>query len=187
MAVKHRSRAPFELGLDPAAYNPTGLKSYSTAELKSEYSRLRREAEDRLRKLGRSEFRDSEAYRRNAGQFPNLKTIGDDRRALERKLIDAQRFVMSKASSASGQRETRREAISTLKAHGYTWVNTKNFKDFTDYMEELRAKGATEEFYRTSVGAEETDDGELTTRASKASRAEQRRAFELWLTETGRK
>ena len=24
--VKHRSRAPFALGLDPAAYNPTGLK-----------------------------------------------------------------------------------------------------------------------------------------------------------------
>ncbi len=185
--VKHRSRAPFTLGLDPAAYNPTGLKSYSTSELKTEYSRLRREAEDRLRKLGRSEFRDSEAYRRNVGQFPTLKDLGNDRRALERKLIDAQRFIMAKTSSASGQREIRRENINTLKAHGYTWVNTRNFKDFTEYMEELRAKGATEEFYRTSADAEEMPDGEITTRASKASREAQRRAFEAWRAETGRK
>lgn len=185
--VQHRSRAPFALGLDPAAYNPQGLRAYEPEELKREYSRLRREAEDRLRKLGRSEFRDSEAYRRNAGQFPTLKELGNDRRALERKLIDAQRFIMAKASSASGQREIRRENISTLRSHGYKWVNTRNFKDFTDYMEELRAKGATEEFYRTSADAEETEDGELTTRASRASREAQRKAFEQWRVDNGRK
>lgn len=187
MAVKHRSRAPFALGLDPAAYNYTGLKAYSPEVIKSEYSRLRREAEDRLRKLGRSEFRDSEAYRRNVGQFPTLKELGDDMRALRYKLIDAQRFIMAKASSASGQREIRRENISTLHAHFYTWVNTKNFKDFTDYMEELRAKGANEEFYKTSAGAEETEDGELRGRPSKAMREAQRRAFEKWRAENGRK
>ena len=180
-AAKHRSRAPFALGLDPAAYNPQGLRAYETDELKREYSRLRREAEDRLRKLGRSEFADSQAYRQNAGKFQRLKEIGDDRRKLERLLIDAERFVMSKRSSASGQREIRREAIQSLRANGYTWVNTRNFNDFVEYMDELRARGAQEEFYRAWAVAE--DDGEEDPdelRERRAMRNDQRRAFEAW-------
>lgn len=180
-AAKRRSRAPFALGLDPAAYNPQGLRSYETDELRREYSRLRREAEDRLRKLGRSEFADSQAYRQNAGKFQTLKEIGDDRRKLERLLIDAERFVMSKRSSASGQREIRREAIQSLRANGYTWVNTRNFNDFVEYMDELRARGAQEEFYRAWSVAE--DDGEEDPdelRERRATRNDQRRAFEEW-------
>ncbi len=197
MAPRHRSRAPFQLGLDPAAYTPQGLEAYAKAgkeaELKTEYSRLRREAEDRLRKLGRSEFADSKAYTENVGNFPTLKEIEakqahpGDLRDLERHLIDAHRFVMSKASSASGQREIRRENISTLHAHGYSWVNTKNFKQFTDFMEEMRAKGAREEYYMVygsqELDADDMDQDELKERKSRSEALRAR--FEEWQREQG--
>lgn len=197
MAPRHRSRAPFQLGLDPAAYTPRGLETYAKAgreaELKTEYSRLRREAEDRLRKLGRSEFKESKAYTKNVGTFPTLKEIEaaqkypGDLRDLTRHLIDAHRFVMSKASSASGQREIRRENISTLHAHGYGWVNTKNFQQFTDFMEEMRAKGAGEEYYLVygsqELDADEMDQEELTERKSRAKAL--RKRFEEWQKEQG--
>lgn len=197
MAPRHRSRAPFQLGLDPAAYTLQGLEAYAKvgkeAELKTEYSRLRREAEDRLRKLGRSEFADSKAYTQNVGTFPTLKEIEaqqahpGDLRDLTRHLIDAHRFVMSKASSASGQREIRRENISTLHAHGYSWVNTKNFKDFTDFMEEMRAKGAREEYYLVygsqELDADDMDQEELTERKSRSEALKKR--FEEWQKEQG--
>ena len=192
MAPRHRSRAPFQLGLDPAAYTPQGLEAYEKsgkeAELWTEYSRLRREAEDRLRKLGRSEFAESKAYTENVNTFPTIKEIQaeqeyyGDLRDLKFHLIHAHRFVMSKASSASGQREIRRENISTLHAHGYKWVNTKNFKQFTDFMEEMRAKGAREEYYMVygsqELDPDDMDQEELTERKSRSEAL--RKRFEAW-------
>lgn len=147
-----RERKAFKLGLDPDAYNPVGLKAYSEDELRREYARLRREAEQRLTRLGKSEFRDSDAYVQNAGKFKRLDQISS-RRELERLTQDASRFVTARASSASGQRGIRRDIINTLHSRddgAFNWVNTKNFKQFTDFMEELRATGQDKIFYLTS-------------------------------------
>lgn len=141
-----RERKPFKLGLDPSAYNPIGFKAYTEDEIKHEYARLRREAEQRLTRLGKSEFRDSAAYRQNVGKFKRLDQI-NDRRTLERLTQEATKFVTARGSSASGQRGIRRDTINTLHASGYKFVNTKNFKKFTEFMETLRATGLDKMFY----------------------------------------
>ena len=147
-----RERKAFKLGLDPAAYNPVGLKAYSEDDIRKEYARLRREAEQRLTRLGKSEFRESEAYTQNVGRFKRLADI-KDRRTLERLTQEAARFVTARSSSASGQRGIRRDVISSLHARSdgaFDWVNTKNYKKFTEFMEELRATGQDKLFYLSS-------------------------------------
>lgn len=133
-----RTRKPVQLGLDPSKYNPYGLRHYSEAELRQEYSRLRSEAQDRLRGFARSsEFRGSAVYQENKNAFPTLKEIGSTAE-LRHHLSDVARFVTAKGSSVSGQREIRRQSIDTLHEKGYTWINTKNYDDFARFMQWAR-------------------------------------------------
>lgn len=157
-----RERKPFKLNLDPSAYNPLGFKAYTEDEIRREYARLRREAEQRLIRLGKSEFRDSAAYRQNAGKFKRLDQI-HDRRTLERLTQEAARFVTARGSSASGQRGIRRDVINTLHASGYKFVNTKNFKKFTEFMDTIKAKGLDKIYYelKDEMGDEFDEDEAL--------------------------
>lgn len=174
-----RSRKPFKLGLDPALYNPQGLKAIMQEEggieqVQHEYARLRREANQRLTRLGKSEFADSMAYRMNKDRFKRLDEIKPGKnyeRELARLTQEAARFVQARASSASGQRGIRREALDTLSDHGIKWVNTKNFKKFTEMMEELRAKQHDRVFYSIyAVGGDDEpiEDKQERSRALKA-------------------
>lgn len=172
-----RQRKPFEFGLDVASYNPQGLRHYTESELKKEYARVGREARERLRKLGQSEFRESKAYQENVGKFKPIKEI-QNRRELERLLQDAARFVTAKSSSASGQREIRRNAINTLHAHGYNWVNTKNYSKFVEFMEQARATGLDRLFYKKAKGSPGVGQ-------KRQAANEQREMFEQWQEATG--
>ena len=172
--MARRTRKPFELGLNPFAYNPTGLDAYSDEALLKEYARLRREANDRLRKLGKSEFSDTKAYTLNKDKFIPIKELSS-RRQLQRLVQDAARFVTARGSSASGLRGIRRDQLSTLHANGgFGWVNTKNYKQFYEFMKEVREKSDEYSFYhKTEPGSKER---------SKIS-GELREEFEIWLAE----
>lgn len=152
-----RERKPFKLGLDASAYNPIGMKSYTEAQIRTEYARLRREAQQRLTRLGKSEFRDTAAYTLNVGKFKRLDEI-HDRRTLERLTQEAAKFVTARGSSASGQRGIRRDTINTLHASGYGFVNTKNFKKFTEFMESMRAAGLDKMFYSLKDSRDADED-----------------------------
>lgn len=175
--MAQRSRKPFKLGLDPAAYNPTGLKIYSDEELMGEYARLRREATERLRKLGQGEFRSSRSYQENKDRFVKVKDI-DNRRQLERLVQDAARFVTAKGSSASGLRAIRREAIQSLHQSGYGWVNTKNYNDFVEFMTWLRGNAAEYATFYESLRSTGTVGAGKLDRSEKIKRREM---FEDWL------
>lgn len=169
-----RSRKPFQLGFDVAAYNPIGLRNVPTADLTREYARLRREATERLRKLGQSEFKTSTTYLYNKDRFLRVRDV-PNRRTLERLVQEAARFVTARGSSASGLRGIRRDQINTLHAHGYTWINTKNFEQFTQFMEHLRSSHNEFAFYRPSADPEEHRD----------QVREMKEAFEEWRQQAG--
>ena len=173
--MAERSRKPFKLGLDPAAYIPSGLEVIMSTpkgfqDVRSEYSRLRREAEDRLRKLGQSEFRVDKTYTENVGKFKKLSDISspEELRALT---VEAMRFVTARGSSASGLRGIRRDAIATLHEHGYKWVNTRNFRQFADFMEDLKGQRDEFIFYKKAMSPEE----------QRMNAEDQRALFEMWL------
>lgn len=175
MAKKRKAFVP---GLDPAAYNPVGLRAYSTEQLKTEYARLRAEAKARVDLLGRSpSARKSDAYTRNLGQYPTPKQIGDDRQALIHKITQASRFVSAKSSTPQGQRDIRKKQLQSLHRNaGYDWVTEENFDEFGRFMDWLDARGEKNLWYRLLKAIDEED----ATSVEEAGE-DMERAFDLWL------
>lgn len=120
-------------------YYPEALESgtLSIAEMRKEYSRLRKIANSRLEALGRSEFANTQAYLGNVGAYPPLATFSSESE-LRFKLYDLSKFVTAKGGSVTGQREIMKQAIETFHEMGVDFVNKKNFKRFTDFMEASR-------------------------------------------------
>ena len=177
-----RQRKPAKLGLDPASYNPVGLRAYSTEQLKREYASLRPEAMARLESLGKSKYGSrSKTYKENKGQFPTVKQIGNDRRALERKLQEMARFVTSKRSTAAGQRDILRKQVESLhKNPGYDWVNMSNAIDFYDFLDWLDAQSEKQEFYELLKSYDPRD-----RKSVEHAGDDMQRAFETWMENQG--
>lgn len=177
-----RQRKPATLGLDPASYNPVGLRAYSMDQLRAEYASLRPEAMARLESLGRSkQGRRSKTYKENKGKYPTLKQIGNDRRVLERKLQEMARFVTSKRSTAAGQRDILRKQIESLhKNPGYDWVNMSNGVDFYDFLDWLDAQSEKHLFYELLKSYDPRD-----RKSVEHAGDDMQRAFELWMKEQG--
>lgn len=110
--------------------------SMTAAQMKAEYQRLRKIANKRISALGRSEFVQSESYQQHKEGFAPYSKL--DKRSLEYELSSLARFVTAKTSSVTGQREIRDSAIRSLREQGYTFINKKNFRDFTEFMEYAR-------------------------------------------------
>lgn len=177
-----KKRKAFVPGLDPAAYNPIGLRAYTTEQLKGEYARIRAEAKARVDLLGRSKkSRQSEAYTRNLGQYPTPKQIGDNRDALIHKITQAAKFVSAKSSTPQGQRDIRKKQIQSLHRNaGYDWVTEDNFDDFARFMEWLDARGEKELWYRMLKAVDEED----ATSVEEAGE-DMEAAFDIWLANQG--
>lgn len=175
-------RKPAKLGLDPASYNPVGLRAYSTDQLRAEYAALRPEAMARLESLGRSKQGSrSKTYKENRGNFPTVKQIGNDRRALERKLQEMARFVTSKRSTAAGQRDILRKQVESLhKNPGYDWVNMSNAVDFYDFLDWLDAQSEKHLFYELLKSYDPRE-----RKSVEHAGDDMQRAFETWMENQG--
>ena len=109
---------------------------WTDLEIRREYSRLRDIARKRLQTLAKNEP-GSFAYKKNVGQYPVLSETGTEgARAL---LPQLARFIAAKTGTVQGIREQRRQAIETLREHGYDFINKKNIKEFGEFMEAWRA------------------------------------------------
>ena len=133
----------FEPGYSPATYTRTGIQSLSDAELKKEYSRVRREATERLRSFSRSKdpnIRGSAILAEKQGLYLTQKQIqqsGEGRGLMEDLLLDAMKFLQSKRSTVSGTREIESRTARSLQAAGYD-IEKKDLKSFGQFMDYAR-------------------------------------------------
>ena len=142
------SRKLFRLGLDPASYNPVGLRSYSMEALQEEYKRIQTEAKARLDSLRKSEYgRASETYKNNKGRYPALSRI-QSRRQLERAIQEGARFLQSPRSTASGQQEIAKRQLETLDKHGYSWIKRPMLRAWGEYLKWLGENAGKELYYK---------------------------------------
>lgn len=177
------ARKLFRLGLDPASYNPVGLRSYTDAQLQTEYERIQKEARARLESLRKSEYgRGSEIYRRNKGRYPAPSKI-QDRRQLERAIQEGARFVTSAASTASGQQEIAKKQLESLAESGYGWLKRPMLKAWGAFMQWLGSVGGREVFYRRSQ--EEDEEPDEDTDEEDVSQETQKQTFYRWAEENG--
>lgn len=106
--------------------------------IKYEYTRLRRIANDRLKRLAKSEFNRSEYLQQFKGGFKPTSKY-ENMAELRAGLSEVARFVSAKTSSVTGQRAYRKKTLETLHERGYTFVNKSNFVEFGKFMEAWRA------------------------------------------------
>ena len=118
-------------------YYPYKLEQLDERALRKEYSRLREIANTRLKRLLASEYKETDLAKEYAGGFAILAEVED----LPRELTQLARFVASERTSVTGLKRIEKQTISTLHQHGYTFVNTKNVRQFGAFMEEMRQAG----------------------------------------------
>ena len=118
-------------------YYPYRLEQMDERALRKEYTRLRKIANKRLARLQASEYKESDLAREYAGGFALLADVED----LPRELTQLARFVASERSSITGLKRIDKQTVETLQEHGYTFVNTKNVRQFGAFIEEMRQAG----------------------------------------------
>ena len=138
-----KSWRAFEPAYTQETYTRTGLKGLSDAELKKEYSRVRREATERMRSFQRSKdplIRGAAILAEKEGLYLTQKQIkesGAGRGLMEDLLLDAMRFLQSKRSTVSGTREIENKTVRSLQAAGYD-ISRKDLKSFGQFMDYAR-------------------------------------------------
>lgn len=105
--------------------------------VRKEYTRLRDISQKRLKRLEKAGYSKTQAYMRNINHYPKLKDI-KSKTELAYRLSDLSRFITSKVSTVSGIKEVQKKAIKTMHEHGYDFVNSKNIKQFGEFMESFR-------------------------------------------------
>ena len=122
-------------------YYPEALKSgsLSVAEMREQYNYFRGVAMKRLKRLGESEFADSQSYLKNINQFKPLSKIETESELITR-LYTVQKFLRSKGSTISGQKAIRKKAVEAAQEKGLDFINESNIAEFGQYMDYLRAK-----------------------------------------------
>lgn len=114
---------------------------FDPKQARAEYARLRREANRRLEVLRRSEFAKLPSVANRPGSYEALpapghfpKGVKDEEAYVRNKLYDVARFLNLRTSSFQGAKRSRREFVSSLKEHGYYFVNEENADAFGRFM-----------------------------------------------------
>ena len=166
-------------------YTPTHLRSgdVSAAVIKAEYTRLRDIAQKRLKRMAKTEFRETETFKQNWGYFTKIrdmagKGVKGDRISpeLSYKMAALARFVAAEGSTISGMKKQREKSLETLKQHGYDFVNKGNYTKFAKFMQEYRQQKLDSQF----------DSGEVaelfeTMEKNRVDPAQVANDFEYWL------
>lgn len=127
--------------LPDIAYTPRGWMygDVDPLDMKREYQRLRKNAMERLRKLKKAGYDDSETYRRFQSAFPAYSTLKTNN-ALGINLANVKHFLELQSSTVGGIRKIEEKTIQRLQESGYTFINKDNLKAFGAFMDAVRSK-----------------------------------------------
>lgn len=117
-------------------YSPQQLQKMSDADLRKEYSRLRKVANERIGRLEKAGFGGSKEVEYNAGVYVPLKAV-ESRRELVMLTSQVSKFIAAKRSTVAGQRETIRRSVATWNRKGVN-VTAANYGKFIDLLTTLK-------------------------------------------------
>ena len=155
--------------------------------IKSEYIRLRKIAQERLREMSKSPIgRESYTFKRNQGRFRPASELTTGQMKVQ--LSEVARMITARRGTLAGIKRARKQAIATFHEHGYEFVTEENYSEFGEFMrawKESRFRG-----YGSMVAVEnalsatgQDVDAETFKHAKVSTRAESRvvaEAFRDW-------
>lgn len=110
------------------------MKRYTYDQLKEMYAKDRKIVQDRLYRMGKTEFRRSKTYTENYNKLPRVRDL-KTKEELAAAFYDVNKLILSGYTSITKQRMQKAKALSGLRANNYDFINESNFWDFYDFME----------------------------------------------------
>lgn len=165
---------------DPLSYGRRAYANADTAraaipDARAEYRKLRNTAMNRIRKLERAGYADSETVRKARKAFEALpRNLTQDQAA--QRLPEAARFLTSARGTVGGMRDIERRTAQTFQDRGLDFVNRKNVKQFTEFLDWVGTDKLEALYYRETGGAPR--EGRNASKRFKVSDLQQ--AFEQW-------
>lgn len=118
-------------------------------DILAEYARMRKVAQERLRKLDKAGLSDTEVYRENVNRFPSRKEIGADSRLLYDAIADVSHFLAGKKTTVGGYHEIVNRAEETFTKHyGTEGLTGLDWKSFGKMMGEIKSHSKAGAYYR---------------------------------------
>ena len=113
---------------------------------RAEYRKLRNAALNRIRKLERAGYGDTETVKKARKTFAPLpKNLTQDEAA--QRLPDAARFITAARGTVGGMREIERKTAETLQDRGYKFITRRNVRAFTEFLDWLGSSKLSELYY----------------------------------------
>lgn len=110
---------------------------WTDENIKAEYTRLRKIAQERLRAISKSDIgRASKTWYYNQNRFKPSSEL----RPYERKILLAEvaKMMQAETGTLAGIKRQRKKAIQTFHEHGYTFVDESNFIDVGEFFRQWR-------------------------------------------------
>ena len=112
-------------------------------EARKTYSRMRKNAQRRLKRLADTEYRNTPVYKQNRKGFPVLKDIAP--RDLPYYLTQVSDFYFAKSATLRYQKKQKRDNLRSFKAKGFN-VKESDYWEFIDFLNEWHENNL-ERFY----------------------------------------
>lgn len=112
----------------------------TNSQMAKDYNRMRKAWQDREEAFKRSEFTWTQTYKQNVGKY-DLPASAYTPAQLKKKWIQLHDVLAAETGSVRGLQHQRKEAIKSInKKMGNNFLNNDNFRSFTDFMDDFRAK-----------------------------------------------
>lgn len=118
-------------------YNTFALKKHTVAELRKEYRKVRREAKARIKAMQDAGFGDARILQNKEylKKDPSYMRKAD----LIDSVVYTVSFIGTDKSTPKGYQDRIDKTIEKMQALGYKGINKKNYKEFGQYMDDMRA------------------------------------------------
>lgn len=147
---------------------------------RAEYRKIRNAALNRIRKLEKAGYGETESVRKARETFEALpRNLTQDEAA--QRLPDAARFIESARGTVGGMREIERKTAETFRDRGLDFVNRRNVRAFTEFLDWLGTRKVNELFGSGQVVERPPREGDNEQRIANISEIQQ--AFNTWMRE----
>lgn len=169
---------------------------WTPENIKLEYIRLRKIAQERLREMSKSPIgRESYTFKRNQGRFRPASELTTGKMKVQ--LSEVARMITARRGTLAGIKRARKQAIATFHEHGYEFVTEENYSEFGEFMRAWKASRfrgygsmVAVDFFENALSATGQDvDAETFKHAKVSTRAESRvvaEAFRDWMNDQER-
>lgn len=110
------------------------LKRYSYEQLKEMYAADRKIVQDRLYKMGKTEFRRSKTYKEYYNKLPKVRNL-KTKEEIAAAFYDVNKLILSGFTTIGKQRQQKAKVLAGLRASRYDFINETNYWDFYEFMQ----------------------------------------------------